>query len=216
VTWTKLGDEFPVEAKDLTDAEVRTHVEALCWSNWRLLDLHIPKGEVRRFAESRDAAAAVDGLVVKGWWEDRGDAWYIGVRFAEWQHDRSQVEHRRAYLAEAQRRSRRHKAGDHSLCLPGRCKHAPPSTAVSTVDSTVESTDPPQVGSGRDYVPPDPQDQNQDQDQEHSVANSQKPRVHHGPVNGSSPTPANQATDVGEQPQTVTRARTAALERAAP
>jgi hypothetical protein len=144
VTWTKLGDEFPPEARGLTDAEFRTHVEALGWSNTRLLDLLIPKTEVRRFAESPAAQDAPGGLVAKGWWEDRGDDWYIGLRFPEWQRDRQQVEHRRAYLAEAQRRRRAHKAGDHSSCLPATCKNAP-----STVESTVESTDPPQVGSGR-------------------------------------------------------------------
>ena len=154
MTWTKLGDEFGPESAGLTDAEFRTHVEALIYSNWRLLDLHVPKSEVRRFAGSADAEAAVDGLVVKGWWDDRGDAWHVGVRFGEWQRDRAQVEARRAYLAEAQRRSRSHKAGDHSLCLPGRC-------SLSTVDSTV---DPGRVGSGTTY-PPDPLDQKQGQGQ---------------------------------------------------
>jgi hypothetical protein len=124
MTWTKLGDEFPPEAKDLTDAEFRTHVEALCWSNVRLLDLHVPKAEVRRFAESRDAAAAVDGLVVKGWWEDRGDVWYIGVRWPEWQRDRIQVERTRKRDAERQLRRRRHLSGDHSICLPTSCEAA--------------------------------------------------------------------------------------------
>jgi hypothetical protein len=187
MTWTKLGDEFSDEARDVTDAEFRTHVEALLWSNRRLLDLHVPKRDVRRFAESPDADAAVDGLVVKGWWEDRGEVWYIGVRFPEWQRDRSQVENRRAYLAEAQRRSRKHKAGDHADCLPpSECK-----AAASPVDETVESTvdvaddrtvDPGRVGSGTTY-PPDPsedQDQDQGQGQERSVANSQKTRVHDG------------------------------------
>jgi hypothetical protein len=101
VTWTKLGDEFPDEAHDLIDAEHRTHVDALCWSNRRGLDLYVPKRDLRRFAESPDAETAVKGLIVKGWWEDRGDSWYIGLRFPEWQRERAQVEHRRAYLAEA-------------------------------------------------------------------------------------------------------------------
>jgi hypothetical protein len=142
MTWTKLGDEFGPESGELTNGEFRTHVEALVYSNWRLLDLYVPKSEVRRFAGSADAAADVDGLVAKGWWKDACDAWYIGVRFPEWQRNRSQVEERRAYLAEAQRRSRAHKAGDHSLCLPSNCKSLR-STDESTVDSTV---DPGRVG----------------------------------------------------------------------
>lgn len=183
MTWTKLGDEFPAAARELTDAELRTHVEALCWSSLRLLDLRIPKQDVRRFAESPDAAAAIDGLAAKGWWKDLGDEWDIGLKFADWQQERRQVEHRRTYLAEAQRRSRAHRAGDHSLCLPNCPEVTRDGTRNSTVDSTVDSTrDPGRVGSGTTY-PPDPpavQNQGQDQIQNHSVANSQKPRVHDG------------------------------------
>jgi hypothetical protein len=189
VTWTKLGDEFPAAARELTDAEFRTHAEALCWSSMRLLDLRIPKADVRRFAESPDAELAVKGLAAKGWWADCGDTWDIGMHFPEWQQDRAQVEHRRAYLAEAQRRSKRHRAGDHSLCLPGKCPLAPPSTVdststpsvVSTVDSTGTSTrDPGRVGSGATH-PPDPEKQDQGQVQEPSAAKSQNRRLHNGP-----------------------------------
>ena len=183
MTWTKLGDEWPAAARDLTDAEHRTHVDALCWSALRLLDLHVPKAEVRRFAESPDAETAVKGLVVKGWWEDHGDTWYIGVKFPEWQRDRAQVEHRRAYLAEAKRRSRAHRGGDHSLCLPGNCAAV---TRESTVDTTVDSThDPGRDGSGP-TDPPVPELQNRNQGQEHSVANSEDHRVHDGPDSSGS------------------------------
>lgn len=181
MTWTKLGDEFPAAARELTDAEFRTHAEALCWSSMRLLDLRVPKADVRRFAESPDAELAVKGLVAKGWWADDGDAWNISLHFPEWQQDRAQVEHRRAYLAEAQRRSKRHRAGDHSLCLPGKCPQAPSpstsgSTPTSTVDSTVGSTpDPGRVGSGQ--VPPDPQVQDQDPSQDQKPGALRLPQV---------------------------------------
>jgi hypothetical protein len=194
VTWTKLGDEFPAEARNLTDAEFRTHVEALCWSSLRLLDLRIPKPDVRRFAESPDAPDAVVGLVAKGWWTDAGETWHIDVKFPQWQQERSQIEGRRAYLAEAQRRSRAHRAGDHSLCLAGKCPNAT-STVDSAVDATVDSTlDPGRDGSG----PTDPPDPLKDKDrkpksvgdliadqaaaphQEQPIANSQKRRVHDG------------------------------------
>lgn len=138
MTFTQFGDEFSDAAADLTDAEFRTHVEALIWSSRRLLDLHIPKRHVRRFAESADAAAAVDGLVVKGWWEDRGDAWWIGVHFAEWQEERSDVERRREGAALRSRRWRKHRLGDHSLCLPRRCPQAV--TRDETSDETSDST----------------------------------------------------------------------------
>lgn len=198
VTWTKLGDEYPAAARCLTDAEFRTHTEALCWSSWRLLDLRVPKADVRRFAESPDAEIAVDGLVDKGWWADDGDAWDIGLHFPEWQQDRAQVEHRRAYLAEAQKRSRLHRAGDHSQCLPEKCPQAP---RPSTVDPgpIVSTVDPGRVGSG--YRPPDPEEQDQRQVQEPSVRNSQNRGVpdgsgmvaddaHHFPIHDAESTTA--------------------------
>jgi hypothetical protein len=189
MTWTKLGDEFGDEACGLTDAEFRTHVEALLWSNKRLLDLRIPKRDVKRFAESPDAEQAIKGLAAKGWWEDCGDAWFVGLCFPEWQREREQVLNRREQLRIAQDRGRKHKKGDHSLCLPGKCQFAvPPSTVessiVSTVDTSVESAhDPGRVGSGATHTP-DPEDQTQGQDQKQQpLTNSHKPRVPQGPGN---------------------------------
>jgi len=57
MTWTKLGDEFSDAAAGLSSAAFRTHVEALCWSNRRLLDLIIPKASLKRFAEDPNAQA---------------------------------------------------------------------------------------------------------------------------------------------------------------
>jgi hypothetical protein len=179
MTWTKLGDEFPAEARELTDAELRTHVEALCWSSLRLLDLRIPKRDVRRFAESPAAPEAVEGLTAKGWWKDLGDEWDISLKFAEWQEERVVVDKRREDAAARKRRSRLHRAGDHSLCIPGgTCPHV---TRDSTRDSTRDGTRRRgRVGSG----PTDPPDPPKDQD--HSAANSQKRRVHDGPDNSTS------------------------------
>ncbi len=115
--WTKLGDEFPDDAADLSDAAFRTHVEALAWSNRRLLDLRVPKRDLRRFAFSEAAEEAVQELVRVGWWEDDGEAWKL-AHSPEWQQTREQVEHRRKKNTEAQQRVRRHKLGDHSLCRP--------------------------------------------------------------------------------------------------
>jgi hypothetical protein len=143
VSWTKLGAEFPDEIGPLSDAAFRTHVEALCWSNRRLLDLVIPKRDVRRFAETADPESAVAELVVADWWADRGDCWYIGQRFPDWQRDRSQVMHRRRQLAAAQLRRRRHQADDHSLCLTANCARAR-AAAASADDSTDDSRDDPE------------------------------------------------------------------------
>lgn len=123
MTWTKLGDEFPDGAADLSDAAWRTHAEALMWSNRRLLDLVIPKRDLRRLAFSPavdvadpDGDAVVKELVEHGWWTDQGDSWSIANRWPEWQRDRAQVERARERETERKRRQRAHARGDHSLC----------------------------------------------------------------------------------------------------
>lgn len=118
MTWTRLDADFGYIARDLADAEFRTHVEALCWSNQRGLDLLVPKHEVRRFTDSPDAETAVAGLVAKEWWEDRGEFWYIGLHFPEWQLERAVVEQQRESNALRVRRARMHKAGDYSVWGP--------------------------------------------------------------------------------------------------
>jgi hypothetical protein len=122
--WTKIGDELPDEARELSDAAFRTHIEALCWSNRRLLDLAINKRDLKRFAETPHPERAAEELVDMGWWQDTGDAWWIGCRFADWQVDRVVIEHRRQLSATTTRRNRLHKAGDHSMCSPQRCDAA--------------------------------------------------------------------------------------------
>lgn len=126
MTWTKFGDEYPAEASGLTDAEWRTNGEALMWSNFHLLDLHIPKKHVKRFAETdEDIDVVVAGLVRKEWWRDDGDTWFIGLRHPDWQRDKDEVLADRSKAAARQKRHRRHKAGDHSLCAPDTCEDAP-------------------------------------------------------------------------------------------
>jgi hypothetical protein len=138
MTWTKLGAEFADAAAELSDAAFRTHIEALTYSNRRLLDLVIRKRELRRFAETTDPDSAAAELVTAGWWQDIGEAWFIGVHFADWQRDKVQVVNRRQQNAEAQRRSRRHKLGDHELCLESSaCRKEAPSP--SSADSSRES-----------------------------------------------------------------------------
>ena len=108
MTWTKLGDEFSDEARDLSDAAYRTHVDALCWSNRRQLDLVIPKRDLRRFGETGDPDTAAKELVHGGWWEAHGDAWWIGLRFADWQIESAVVVRKREQSATTTRRSRMH------------------------------------------------------------------------------------------------------------
>jgi hypothetical protein len=204
VTWTKLGDEFSDEARDLTDAEHRTHIDALGWSNRRGLDLLIPKRDLRKFAESPDAEAAVTGLVAKDWWEDRGDCWYAGLRFPEWQLERAVVVQRKEANALRVRRSRMHKAGDHSICVVGNCPAAVTHDVTRDVmhyDMRDETHYPGRVGSGQ--VPPDPQVQNQDQPQDPSQDQVQKPDALRLPQIANSKTASSRFFDppvVGQAP----------------
>ncbi|MGH3779588.1 MAG: hypothetical protein ACRDRO_02880 [Pseudonocardiaceae bacterium] len=116
MTWTKLGDEFSDETVDLTDAAFRVHVEALVWSNRKLADLVIPKKLLPRITATDDPYTAAEELVAAGWWQDCGQTYYAGCRFADWQMDRAVIDHRREQQAERMRRHRLHKSGDHSMC----------------------------------------------------------------------------------------------------
>ncbi len=117
MTWTKLGAEWPDEARHLSSDAYRLHVDALCFSNRLLSNLLIYKRDVARFAWIDDVDPAVKELVAGGWWEDRGDRWYLGRRFANWQRTREQVETKRATDTKAQKRKRLHDTGDHSECI---------------------------------------------------------------------------------------------------
>lgn len=74
MTWTKLSDDFSDDCWDLSSDAFRLHVEGLTWSNRKLLDLRIPKSDLRRFAKFPDA---VTELVAVGWWADSGDVYVI-------------------------------------------------------------------------------------------------------------------------------------------
>jgi hypothetical protein len=146
VTWTKLGDEFPAEARDLSDAAFRTHVEALVWSNTRLLDLRIPKGDLKRFAESLCVDLAVAELVQSGWWRDRGATWDVGRKHPEWQPSRKSVEEIRAAWRARDRRRRSKRSNKKVLPDPTRPDPGSPrdSRSDSRSDSRREKTDPDQ------------------------------------------------------------------------
>lgn len=74
MTWTKLSDDFPDDCWRLSDGAFRLHVEALVWSNRKLLDCRIPKDGLARFTA---AAAHVAELVELGYWTDDGDEWVV-------------------------------------------------------------------------------------------------------------------------------------------
>jgi hypothetical protein len=87
VTWTKLSDDFSDDCWTLSDAAVRLHVDGLLWSNRKLLDLHLPKDDLRRFSKRPEAATE---LVAAEWWADRGE-YYVIRHHAAYQRTRKAV-----------------------------------------------------------------------------------------------------------------------------
>lgn len=87
MTWSKLSDDFTDDCWTLSDAAFRLHVEGLCWSNRKLLDLVLPGDDVRRFAKHPEAATE---LVAAGWWTEQGDA-YVIRHHAAYQRTRADV-----------------------------------------------------------------------------------------------------------------------------
>jgi len=87
MTWTKLSDDFTDDCWTLTDSAYRLHTDGLVWSNRKLLDLMIPKDEVRRFAKNADA---IPELIDGGWWTDHGTYFRI-EHHARYQREREAV-----------------------------------------------------------------------------------------------------------------------------
>lgn len=74
MTWTKLSDDYTDDTWALSDEAFRLHTEGLVWSNRKLLDLRLPKEDVRRFSKHPDSVAE---LLAGEWWVDDGDAYVI-------------------------------------------------------------------------------------------------------------------------------------------
>jgi hypothetical protein len=87
MSWTKLSDGYADETWELSDAAYRLHTDGLIWSNRRLLDLVIPKDDVRRFAKT---PGAVRELLEGGFWEDMGSV-YVILHHAEHQRRKESV-----------------------------------------------------------------------------------------------------------------------------
>jgi hypothetical protein len=87
MTWTKLSDDFTDDTWTLSDAAARMHVDGLVWSNRKLLDLHIPKVDLPRFAKT---PSAVTELLEGGWWHE-DDEHYVIDHHARYQRLREAV-----------------------------------------------------------------------------------------------------------------------------
>lgn len=80
MTWAKFGTQFTSECAErgLTDAEFRTHAEAIIYLyEVESMDLHIQKHLVRRWAGSDYYEEAIHGLVQKGLWAPNGNGYRV-------------------------------------------------------------------------------------------------------------------------------------------
>lgn len=123
MTWTKLGDEFGDQCRELSDAAFRTHVEGLLWCMRRETGGWLDTREVRRFAESPHAEMAVAELVACGWWSLDGSGYRINhhmdlqvepeVLAKRRENDAARQRRKRARAARLTEESRRDDPGDH-------------------------------------------------------------------------------------------------------
>ena len=129
MTWTKLSDDFADDCWTLSDAAFRLHVEGLCWSNRKLLDLHLPTDDLRRFARNPDA---VQELLAGGWWAADGDTYVI-------RHHAAYQRTRQAVLTQQEVNSANCKRGGHPRKGSTREIVTKPRSAAPETDSPTDS-----------------------------------------------------------------------------
>ncbi len=89
MTWLKIGDEFPAECSPLSDAAVRTHVEALSWVMKRETGGLIETRHLHRLAETTsEPLVAVAELVARGFWVEVEEGWRIKHHMGTSPHQR--------------------------------------------------------------------------------------------------------------------------------
>lgn len=125
MTWTRLSDDF-LDRPDLIEVSRSArllYVESLVFANRHGTDGFIRRRALRRLTDSPDPETDAAELVTAGVWQTLGDeGWQV-----DWsdQIRADEVEAQRSLNRERKERSRRHKAGDHSMCRPSYCDRAP-------------------------------------------------------------------------------------------
>jgi hypothetical protein len=120
MTYALLSDDLMLrlEASGVSRDARLLHVEAIVYCATALTD-----GDVRirlpRISDAEDTDGCADELVEAGLWE-RIAGGYRVLDGMEHQRSRDEVELAREAARERKERSRRHKLGDHSMCLKGR------------------------------------------------------------------------------------------------
>ena len=111
--WLKLTDDFPVRAAEagLSDAAVRSHIDALCSIMAREKGPVLTRRDLRRFLESDDADRAVAELLAVGWWVRQDDGTVRVVENMPDQPEPEVIAKRREATADRKRRERLRRAG---------------------------------------------------------------------------------------------------------
>lgn len=112
MTWTKIDENFPEDCArvQLSDAAVRTHLEALVWSMRRENGGRLRARDLDRLADTEHPEAAADELVSVGFWTQLPDGWQVEHQMGH-QLEPEVIAARRAMNAERQRKYRRNAAG---------------------------------------------------------------------------------------------------------
>jgi hypothetical protein len=85
--WTKLSDDYSDDLYTFSHAAFRLHTEAIIWSNRKLLDMRVPKADLRRFATDE---SGLPEILERGFWKAEGDA-YVIVHHAGYQRKAEKV-----------------------------------------------------------------------------------------------------------------------------
>lgn len=86
MTWSKLSDDFTDDTWYLSDVAFRLHVEGICWSNRKLLDMQIPKDDASKFK----GITGLPELLDKGYWSEQHDSFLI-LHHSDYQRTREAV-----------------------------------------------------------------------------------------------------------------------------
>jgi hypothetical protein len=85
--WTKLSDDYSDDLYTFSHAAFRLHTEAIIWSNRKLLDMRVPKADLRRFATDE---SGLTEILERGFWKAEGDV-YVIVHHAGYQRKAEKV-----------------------------------------------------------------------------------------------------------------------------
>lgn len=122
MTWTKLSDDATDDPALLAlPRSVRlVHFEALVWSNRHATDGVVPRHMLVRITDEPDPATAAGQLVAAGKWVESEQGWEI-VGFLDDQPSAEDVQRTRELARQRQQRQRKHRGGDHSMCVAKYC-----------------------------------------------------------------------------------------------